>query len=118
MFFEDTSLSQSSIQDLVLNSVDELSELFKVFNNPKRLEILARLFIEPAYFGELLHETKLQPSSLSNHLVSLSDNNMIEKLERGLYKITVDGADLLDLVSKYFIRIKLICDFKSKIGQL
>lgn len=100
--------SDKDLQDFILMSTNEISSLFKVFNSPKRIEILARLLIDTAYFAELVGETELQKSSLSNHLILLTDLKLVEKLERGLYTITISGAQLLETITNLYLNNKLL----------
>ena len=100
--------SVRDLQEFILMSTDDMSSLFKVFNNPKRIEILARLLIDTAYFSELVSETELQKSSLSNHLILLADLNLVEKLERGLYTITYSGTQLLETITNLYLNNKLL----------
>ncbi len=100
--------SVHDLQEFILMSTDEISGLFKVFNSPKRIEILARLLIDTAYFSELVSETELQKSSLSNHLILLTDLKLIEKLERGLYTITNSGNQVLETITNLYLNNKLL----------
>jgi DNA gyrase inhibitor GyrI len=100
--------SVHDLQEFILMSTHEISSLFKVFNSPKRIEILARLLIDTAYFSELVNETDLQKSSLSNHLISLTDLKLVEKLERGLYTITNSGTQLLETITNLYLNNKLL----------
>jgi DNA-binding transcriptional ArsR family regulator len=43
-----------------------------------------------------MQETKLQKTALSNHLIQLIDKGLVERFERGQYRITEDGQEFLE----------------------
>lgn len=63
--------STDAMKKFVLETVDELSDLLKSLQHPKRLEILALVMIEEQEFSSLMEKTKLPKSALGNHLAVL-----------------------------------------------
>jgi predicted transcriptional regulator len=74
--------------------------LGKAFAHPKRQGILLALLREPRTFQDIKAEVGLQKSALSNHLAMLSEANLVEKYQHGVYRITQDGLSLLDSISR------------------
>ncbi|MHA2296491.1 MAG: GyrI-like domain-containing protein [Candidatus Hodarchaeales archaeon] len=99
--------SKEAMKAFILEAVDEISELLKTLSHPKRLEILALMMSEQKDFGALMEKTGLHKSALGNHLNNLLEKNLIEKLDRGVYRITVDGQELLSSVSKCYLNAKV-----------
>ncbi|MFW9992600.1 MAG: effector binding domain-containing protein [Candidatus Odinarchaeota archaeon] len=91
-----------------MKSIDGMIDLIRTLDHPKRLEILAMMVDgKKKTFGELLEVTGLQKSALSNHLSSLVDKNLLEKVEKGLYRISLDGEDLLENLAQSFLNAKI-----------
>lgn len=55
---------------------------------------------EPKTFQDIKAEVGLEKSALSNHLTKLSEANLVEKYQHGVYRITLDGLSLLDSISR------------------
>ncbi|MFX1548506.1 MAG: GyrI-like domain-containing protein [Promethearchaeota archaeon] len=99
--------SKEAMKAFILESVDEISELLKTLQHPKRLEILSLMLQTEIKFGTLLKQTGLPKSALGNHLNDLLEKNLIEKLDRGLYRITIDGSEFLSHISKNYLNTKI-----------
>jgi predicted transcriptional regulator YdeE/DNA-binding transcriptional ArsR family regulator len=99
--------SKEAMKAFILETVNELSELLKTLQHPKRLEILTLLLKEEKEFGTLMTKTQLPKSALGNHLTELLDKNLIEKLDRGVYRITIDGKEFLSNIAKIFLNVKI-----------
>ncbi|MFX0184994.1 MAG: GyrI-like domain-containing protein [Candidatus Hodarchaeota archaeon] len=99
--------SEEAMKAFILETMDEISELLKTLQHPKRLEILALMLKEEKEFGTLLTNTRLPKSALGNHLGELLDKNLIEKLDRGVYRITSDGKEFLSDISKNYLHAKI-----------
>ncbi len=99
--------SKYDLKLFVLESLQELAELHKALDNPIRLEILARLLVEEKEFKNLQDEMNIPKTTLANHLNRLLEKVLVEKLERGLYRISEDGEDILRSSSKVFLEIKM-----------
>ncbi len=99
--------NNESIQLFILESLDEIADFHKALDHPTRLEILARLLTEPLEFSELQEAMKIAKTSLANHITTLMECGLVEKIERGLYQISFDGEDLLKNSAKTFLEIKI-----------
>lgn len=99
--------SEEAMKAFILEAVDEISELFKTLQHPKRLEILTFMLKEEKEFGTLMEQTGLPKSALGNHLTGLLEKNLIEKLDRGIYRITLDGREFLSNISIYYLNAKI-----------
>jgi predicted transcriptional regulator YdeE/DNA-binding transcriptional ArsR family regulator len=62
---------------------------------------------EEKEFGTLMEQTGLPKSALGNHLTGLLEKNLIEKLDRGVYRITLDGREFLSNISIYHLNTKI-----------
>jgi ArsR family transcriptional regulator len=95
--------TKTALRQLVLESADDIADLLKSITHPKRLQILALMSESSCTLSDLLSKLDLQKSALANYLSALVENNLVEKIERGLYRITIDGEDLLERVAiSYF----------------
>ena len=99
--------SEKAMKAFILEAVDEISELLKTLQHPKRIEILTFMLGEEKEFGTLMEQTGLPKSALGNHLTGLLEKNLIEKLDRGVYRITLDGKDFLSNISVYHLNAKI-----------
>ena len=79
---------------------EEMIILGKAFAHTKRQSILLALLREPKTFQDIKAEVGLEKSALSNHLAKLSEANLVEKYQHGVYRITQEGLSLLDSVSR------------------
>ena len=96
------------IKNFLLNSGEAINDLLRVIDNPKRFEILVHLLDTKEHsFSNLMEETSLQKSALSNHLATLSDKNLIDKKSRGFYQISFFGEALLERLTTTFIQAKV-----------
>ena len=100
--------SKMKIKNFLLNSGEAINDLLRVIDNPKRFEILVHLLDTKEHsFSNLMEETSLQKSALSNHLATLSDKNLIDKKSRGFYQISFFGEALLERLTTTFIQAKV-----------
>ena len=79
--------------------VMSLAECLEVIGHPSRLEIV-QYCMQPRTFTEIILNLKLNPASFRFHAKVLMDCNLIEKVERGIYRTTELGKLLLDLVNQ------------------
>jgi hypothetical protein len=49
----------------------------------------------------------LQRSALGNHLLQLVNKGLVEKLERGIYRISMDGEDLIESIAHRYLDTKV-----------
>ncbi|MFX0117432.1 MAG: ArsR family transcriptional regulator, partial [Candidatus Hodarchaeota archaeon] len=99
--------SKEAMKAFILEAANEISELLKTLYHPKRLEILALMMSDQKDFGALMEKTGLPKSALGNHLSSLLEKNLVEKLDRGVYRITIEGQELLSSISKCYLSAKV-----------
>ncbi|MFX1507255.1 MAG: GyrI-like domain-containing protein [Promethearchaeota archaeon] len=99
--------SRVNMEQFVLESLDEIITLLKTIDHPQRLRILTLMTDTPRTFKELMEYTNLQKSALGNHLNILSSENLIQKIDRGLYRVTDDGEALFQHIAQSFLEIKL-----------
>ncbi len=83
------------LQTLLLDSLSEISDVLKTVSQVKRLQILGFLIDSPKKFSFLLLRTEISKTALANHLSTLVDAGLIEKIVRGSYKITNDGFNFI-----------------------
>ncbi|MFW9854299.1 MAG: effector binding domain-containing protein [Candidatus Thorarchaeota archaeon] len=99
--------SRVAMQRFVLESLDEMVSLLKAIDHPQRLQILTLMASEPKTFADLQEKTELQKSALGNHLNVLISKNLVQKLERGVYRLSFDGESILEYYARSFLEIKL-----------
>ncbi|MHA2247799.1 MAG: ArsR/SmtB family transcription factor [Candidatus Hodarchaeales archaeon] len=95
-------MSKKTIGLDFLGSLAEIAEITKSISHEKRLKILTLVMDEAQDFSSLLAKTELQKTALSNHLSKMLQFNLIKRLERGKYLITVDGRKLLNLITSFY----------------
>lgn len=64
-------------------SYKELSSIFKIFSDPSRLEILDLLSCGELCACELLEHFQFSQPTLSHHMKSLIDNNLVTTRKNG-----------------------------------
>lgn len=99
--------SRVSMVQFLLESLDEIMILLKTIDHPQRMRILTLMIDKPMMFKDLMEGTGLQKSALGNHLNILSRNNLIQKIDRGLYRLTDDGEDIVHHIAQSYLEIKL-----------
>ncbi|MHA1543170.1 MAG: winged helix-turn-helix domain-containing protein, partial [Candidatus Hodarchaeales archaeon] len=96
--------SKNNLREFMIKSIDGIIDLLKTLDHPKRLEMLISMIgVESTTFKELLEISDLQKSALAHHLSVLVEKGMIEKKEKGVYQITIDGEDLLKRIAESYI---------------
>ena len=99
--------SRKAMERFVLESLDDITSLLRAIDRPQRMRILAFMISESKTFQELTELTGLQKSALGNHLSLLQDRNLIEKMDRGLYKLSIDGEGLIDHIAQSYLENKV-----------
>ena len=99
--------SKESMKKFVLEAAEEMSELLKTIQHPKRLKIMALLIDEERDFRTLMTQTRLQKSALGNHLSELQGKHIVEKITRGIYRLTMEGHDYIENLSINFMNSKI-----------
>ena len=107
-------MSKETTGTEILQSLTGITAITKVIGHEKRLQILALVNDNPEDFLSLRKQTELQKTALSNHLTKLLEVRLIERIERGKYKITDDGSKLLGLISAFYQETKIKQELKHK----
>jgi len=79
--------------------VETLADCLLAIGNARRLEIV-QYCVEPRKFTEIVISLKMNPASFKFHSQVLMDCELIEKVDRGIYRTTELGKRLLELVQK------------------
>ena len=90
-----------------MDNIEGLTEFLKALAHPKRIQILSLLAGQTLNFSQLKHRTDLQKTALSNNLTTLIEVKLIERFERGNYRITQDGQDLLNAINQFYGKAKV-----------
>lgn len=99
--------SRMAMQEFLSESIDDIMNIIKTLDHPMRFKILIALIDDSKNFSELLEVTKLQRSALGNHLSILTNKNLVEKIVRGLYRLTDDGNDVVESVAQIYLNSKI-----------
>ena len=91
----DNIIDNKKIYNLLIESLDNISNLLKSAGNSIRLKILAELLLSPKLFSFFLDTTQLKKTSLTHHISSLINSGLIKRTQRGLYTISIDGIDFV-----------------------
>ena len=86
-------------QKKLSDSPKEISELLKSVAHPTRIYVLKLLSQGKGEFSELMNQTALSKTALSNHLNRLARMKLVERHTRGRYILTKDGDELLKAVT-------------------
>lgn len=84
----------SDLRKTIKDSKEDLTTLLRSIGHVKRIEILSMLLDGEKEFSYFLARLELSKTALAKHLALLVENGLIEKIERGLYIISVDGEEL------------------------
>ncbi|MHA2273263.1 MAG: ArsR family transcriptional regulator, partial [Candidatus Hodarchaeales archaeon] len=96
--------SKQAMKSFILESVEEITALLRAISHPKRFLLLGLLLDEPqSDLNTLVEKTGLQKSALGNHLGILIEKNLVEKLDRGVYRLTITGEELLQATTQSFL---------------
>ena len=98
----ENDLDIGEISDILSSSVNEITEILKAIGTPNRLQILIFLLEKPRTFSFLLNRLDIKRTTLVHHLDNLLETNMIEREERGRYKISENGVQFLVSISKAY----------------
>ncbi|NHJ02835.1 MAG: ArsR family transcriptional regulator [Candidatus Heimdallarchaeota archaeon] len=99
--------SKAKLREFMLQSLDGILDLLNSLAHPRRMELLLYMLGgRPISFKELQEQIDLQKSALAHHLSVLVDKSLVEKTEKGVYQITLDGDDLLERIAHSFLEAK------------
>lgn len=96
-----------SMAHFILESLDEIISLLKSIDHPQRMRILTMMIDQPKTFKDLMEKTGLQKSALGNHLNILNSKNLVYKIDRGLYRLTEDGENIIQHIVQSYLEIKV-----------
>ncbi|MFX1286480.1 MAG: effector binding domain-containing protein [Promethearchaeota archaeon] len=99
--------TRANMEQFLLESLNEIISLLKSIDHPQRMRILTMLIDQPKTFKYLMKKTGLQKSALSNHLSILSNKNLIQKIDRGQYRLTEDGEDIIQHIAQGYLEMKV-----------
>ena len=99
--------SINAMKQFLYESSEEIANIMGCLSHYKRIEILAGLLDDEKPFKELMRITNLQRSSLGNHLMRLVDKGLIQKLDRGIYRLTANGEDLIESIAYRYLDTKI-----------
>lgn len=66
-----------------IETINELSEFFKVFSDTTRLRILEVLLEKETYVGDISNKTKVSASAVSHQLSYLRSTNLVKTRKEG-----------------------------------
>ena len=89
------SSDKNLIENYLIASVDELVNMLKAVSQSSRLQILIMSLNKEMTFKELLESTKIQKTALNVHLNQLIEQKLLQKEERGVYRTTLLGEELI-----------------------
>ncbi len=84
-----------NLRESLQRSFNELMQVLKALGTPNRLKILIILLEEPKTFQELIDTVEIKRTALSNHLFSLKDASLVDKIHHGYYRLTQKGLEFL-----------------------
>ncbi|MFX0050080.1 MAG: GyrI-like domain-containing protein [Candidatus Hodarchaeota archaeon] len=99
--------SRKSMEEFVLESIDEIISTLKALDHSQRMRILTAMITESKTFQQLMELTDLQKSALGNHLSILQEKNLIQKVDRGIYQLCPDGECLVGHIAQSHLENKV-----------
>jgi predicted transcriptional regulator len=79
--------------------VETLADSLMAIGNAKRFEIV-QYCLQPRKFTDIVVNLKMNPASFKFHSQVLIDCDLIERVNRGVYRTTELGQRMLELVGK------------------
>ena len=90
------------IRRALVESNEDIALLLGSLANKRRLQILSLLLMGQRTFRELQESTGLGKTALAHHLKMLVEAGVLKHASRGLYRLTMDGNELLNAVIKSY----------------
>lgn len=90
------------VGSMIASSADEVSELVKAAAHSNRLQVMALLADGPKEFSYLLEKVGLSKTALANHIERVLGLGLVERVERGEYRLTEDGIELLGAIATFY----------------
>jgi DNA-binding HxlR family transcriptional regulator/DNA gyrase inhibitor GyrI len=91
-------MNQGDGEKSVTLSEDAIADYFLAVSHPKRIRILSLLAEESRDFADLLRETGIRKTALSNQLTKLTEKRLIQRVSHGHYALTEDGKHVLKVI--------------------
>jgi len=92
----------TEVRALLLDPVKEVSELVKAAAHSNRLQVMVLLADGPREFAYIQDSTGLSKTALSNHITQMLAMGLVERFERGNYRLTEDGGELLGAIANFY----------------
>jgi len=90
--------------DKLRNNSSEIAEILSALSHESRLFALSFLIDGEKELKFLIEKTGLSKNGLVNHLSTLMDAGLVERVSRGKYRLTKDGAGYVsDMVDQYLV---------------
>lgn len=99
--------SRGAMEKFILESLDDMMVLVRTLDHPQRMKLLALMVSGPKNFQELMKATHLQKSALGNHFGVLTARNLLEKVDRGSYRLTEDGQSIVERLAQGYLETKV-----------
>jgi len=90
------------VKALLLDPVKEVSELVKAAAHANRLQVMVLLADGPKELSYIQDATGLSKTALSNHIAQMLGMGLVERVERGNYRLTEDGGELLGAIAGFY----------------
>lgn len=90
------------LRESLQRSFNELMVVLKALGTPNRLKILIILLEEPKTFQELIDNVEIKRTALSNHLASLKNASLVDKIHHGYYRLTQKGLEFLQAIDNAY----------------
>ncbi len=112
---EDSSLIK--LHESLQRSFNEIMLVLKAFGTPNRLKILITLLEGPKTFQELKEIVEIKRTALSNHIASLKEAELVDKIHHGYYRITQKGIMFLISIDKAYKESKTSAAIEKESAQ-
>ncbi len=104
----------AEVKALLLDPVKEVSELVKAAAHANRLQVMILLADGRKELSSIQGATGLSKTALSNHIAQMLGMGLVERVERGSYRLTEDGAGLLAAIAGFYSGSKAREDHRSE----
>ncbi len=73
-------------QEIEINRIEELSNIFKILSDTTRLKIVCSLLNKEIRVSDISNNLKINRTTVSHHLKTLRDNKLVKYNQKGLEK--------------------------------
>ncbi|TFG00212.1 MAG: ArsR family transcriptional regulator [Promethearchaeota archaeon] len=95
-------MESDEVRKIIAENIESLTNLLWAVSQENRLKILSLLLERDQKFHQLKERIDISKTTLANHLSILLENSLIDKIERGSYRISDDGKNLVLSIVKSF----------------